>query len=60
MTTHNIKEVDTYSSPDTFIEGMHGVWDMLGYNYKKLDKETVLVDNTTWKLVKGNMTCLTK
>ena len=60
MTTHNIKEVDTYSSPDTFIEGMHGVWDMLGYSYKKLDKETVLVDNTTWKLVKGNMTCLTK
>ena len=60
MTTHNIKEVDTYSSPDTFIEGMHGVWDMLGSSYKKLDKETVLVDNTTWKLVKGNMTCLTK
>ena len=60
MTTHNIKEVDTYSSPDAFIEGMHGVWDMLGSSYKKLDKETVLVDNITWKLVKGNMTCLTK
>jgi len=31
---------------------------MLGAKYKKLDKETVVIDNTTWKLKKGNMSCL--
>jgi hypothetical protein len=33
---------------------------MLRAKYKKLDKETVVINNTTWKLMKGNMTCLTK
>jgi hypothetical protein len=52
------KEIKTYADANSFIEANNGLWYMLGVKYKKLDKETVVVDNTTWKLKKGNMTCL--
>tara|TARA_R100000541_G_scaffold51813_1_gene59384 strand:- start:193 stop:384 length:192 start_codon:yes stop_codon:yes gene_type:complete len=54
------KEIETYKDVDSFIEAHDGLWQMLGAKYKKLDEETVVIDNTTWKLKKGNMTCLTK
>jgi hypothetical protein len=52
------KEIQTYSDVDSFIEAHDGLWQMLRSKYKKLDKETVVVDNITWKLKKGNMTCI--
>ena len=54
------KEIQTYADVDSFIEAHDGLWQMLGSKYKKIDEETVVIDNTTWKLKKGNMTCLTK
>ena len=54
------KEIQTYADVDSFIEAHDGLWQMLGNKYKKIDEETVVIDNTTWKLKKGNMTCLTK
>ena len=54
------KEIETYKDVDSFIEAHQGLWHMLHSKYNKLDKETVVVDNTTWKLKKGNMTCLEK
>jgi len=51
-------ELRTYTNISAFIQAHEGLWYMLGVKYKKLDKETVVVDNTTWKLKKGNMTCL--
>jgi len=53
-------ELRTYTSISAFIQAHEGLWHMLGAKYKKLNKETVVIDNTTWKLVKGNMTCLQK
>jgi hypothetical protein len=53
-------ELRTYTSISAFIQAHEGLWHMLGAKYKKLNKETVVIDNTTWKLMKGNMTCLTK
>ena len=53
-------EIKTYTSMSGFIQAHEGLWHMLGSKYKKLDKETVLIDNTKWKLIKGNMTCLKK
>jgi len=54
------KEIETYKDVNSFIEANNGLWHMLRAKYKKLDKETVVINNTTWKLMKGNMTCLTK
>jgi len=54
------KEIETYKDINSFIEGNNGLWHMLRAKYKKLDKETVVINNTTWKLMKGNMTCPTK
>ena len=54
------KEIQTYSNVDSFIEAHDGLWQMLSSKYKKLNEETVVIDNTTWKLKKGNMSCLTK
>ena len=54
------KEIQTYSNVNSFIEAHDGLWQMLGSKYKKLNEETVVIDNTTWKLKKGNMSCLTK
>ena len=54
------KEIETYKDVDSFIEAHDGLWHMLGSKHKKLDEETVVIDNTTWKLKKGNMSCLTK
>ena len=54
------KEIETYKDINSFIEGKNGLWYMLRAKYKKLDKETVVINNTTWKLIKGNMSCLTK
>ena len=54
------KEIETYKDINSFIEGNNGLWHMLRAKYKKLDKETVVINNTKWKLMKGNMTCLTK
>ena len=53
-------ELRTYTSIPEFIQAHEGLWLMLDFKYKKLDKETVIINNTKWKLVKGNMTCLTK
>jgi hypothetical protein len=53
-------ELRTYTNIPEFIQAHEGLWHMLDAKYKKLDKETVLIDNTKWKLVKGNMTCLKK
>ena len=53
-------EIETYKNVDSFIEAHQGLWHMLRSKYNKLDKETVVIDNTTWKLKKGNMVCLTK
>jgi len=53
-------EIKTYTSMSGFIQAHEGLWHMLGVKYKKLDKETVIINNTKWKLMKGNMTCLTK
>ena len=53
-------ELRTYTNMSGFIQAHEGLWHMLGVKYKKLNKETVVIDNTTWKLVKGNMTCLQK
>ena len=52
-------ELRTYTSIPAFIQAHEGLWYMLGVKYKKLDKETVVVDSTTWKLKKGKI-CLTK
>jgi len=52
------KEIETYKDVDSFIEAHDGLWQMLQSKYKRIDKETVVVDNTTWKLMKGNMTCI--
>ena len=52
------KEIQTYADVDSFIEAHDGLWQMLGNKYKKIDEETVVIDNTTWKLKKGNMSCL--
>jgi len=52
------KEIQTYLDADSFIEAHDGLWQMLQSKYKRIDKETVVVDNTTWKLKKGNMTCI--
>ena len=54
------KEIQTYLDADSFIEAHKGLWDMLESKYKKIDEETVVIGNTTWKLKKGNMTCLEK
>ena len=54
------KEIETYKDVDSFIEAHQGLWLMLHSNYNKLDKETVVIGNTTRKLKKGNMTCLEK
>ena len=67
-------ELRTYTSMSGFIQAHEGLWYMLGAKYKKLNKETVVVDNniytdskyvkagitkwTTWKLVKGKMICV--
>ena len=51
-------ELRTSTNISEFIQALEGLWHMLNAKYKKLDKETVLIDNTKWKLVKGNMTCL--
>jgi len=53
-------ELRTYTSIPAFIQAHEGLWYMLGVKYEKLNKETVVVNNTTWKLKKGNITCLTK
>lgn len=53
-------ELRTYTSMSGFIQAHEGLWHMLGFKYKKLDKETVIINNTKWKLMKGNMTCLQK
>lgn len=53
-------EIKTYTSMSGFIQAHEGLWHMLGVKYKKIDKETVIINNTKWKLMKGNMTCLTK
>ncbi len=53
-------ELRTYTSMSEFIQAHEGLWHMLGVKYKKLDKETIMIDNITWKLMKGNMRCLTK
>jgi len=53
-------ELRTYTSIPAFIQAHEGLWYMLGVKYEKLNKETVVVNNTTWKLKKGNMTCLKK
>lgn len=52
------KEIQTYLDADSFIEAHKGLWDMLESKYKKIDEETVVIDNTTWKLMKGSMTCI--
>jgi len=52
------KEIKTYADADSFIEAHDGLWQMLQSKYKRIDKETVVIDNTTWKLMKGNMTCI--
>ena len=52
------EEIKTYADVDSFIEAHNGMWQMLRSKYKRIDKETVVVDNTTWKLKKGNMTCI--
>ena len=52
------KEIETYKDVDSFIEAHKGLWDMLESKYKKIDEETVVIDNTTWKLMKGSMTCI--
>ena len=52
------KEIQTYADANSFIEAHNGMWQMLRSKYKRIDKETVVVDNTTWKLKKGNMTCI--
>ena len=54
------KEIETYKNVDSFIEAHQGLWLMLQSKYNKIDKETVVVNNTTWKLKKGNIKCLTK
>ena len=53
-------ELRTYTSMSGFIQAHEGLWHMLGVKYKKLNKETVVINNTKWKLIKGNMTCLKK
>ena len=53
-------ELRTYTSIPAFIQAHEGLWHMLGAKYKKLNKETVVIDNTTWKLMKGKMICLQK
>tara|TARA_R100001463_G_scaffold104953_1_gene159484 strand:- start:369 stop:539 length:171 start_codon:yes stop_codon:yes gene_type:complete len=53
-------EIKTYTSMSGFIQAHEGLWHMLGVKYKKLDKENIMIDNITWKLMKGNMRCLTK
>ena len=52
------EEIKTYADVDSFIEAHDGLWQMLGSKYKKLNEETVVIDNTTWKLKKGTMSCL--
>jgi hypothetical protein len=53
-------ELRTYTSIPEFIKAYEGICYMFDIKIKKLDKETVLLHNTKWKLVKGKMTCLTK
>jgi len=53
-------ELRTYTNISAFIQAHEGLWYMLGVKYEKLNKETVIINNTTWKLKKGNMTCLKK
>ena len=52
------KEIKTYLNADSFIEAHKGLWDNIHSKYKKIDEETVVIDNITWKLKKGNMTCI--
>ena len=53
-------ELRTYTSIPDFIKAYEGMCYMFDIKIKKLGKETVLMDNTKWKLVKGKMTCLKK
>ena len=53
-------ELRTYTNISEFIQAHEGLWHMLDVKYKKLDKAPVIINNTKWKLVKGNMTCLKK